>query len=57
MSTGTPILILLILVLALGFSDDRRGPFYGVGWYGGGGLGLLLVVIVLLILTRRLKGV
>jgi hypothetical protein len=49
-------LLIIILIIALlgGFRDWGRGPFYGTGYYGGGGLGLVLLVVLLLILTNRL---
>ena len=40
MSLGTIILIILIIALLGGFSGIGGGPFYGTGYYGGGGLGL-----------------
>ena len=39
MSLGTIILIILIIALLGGFSGIGGGPFYGTGYYGGGGLG------------------
>ena len=39
MSVGTIILIILVIVLLGGFSGLGGGPFYGTGYYGGGGLG------------------
>ena len=39
MSLGTILLIILIIVLLGGFSGLGGGPFYGTGYYGGGGLG------------------
>ena len=40
MSVGTIILIILVIALLGGFSGIGGGPFYGTGYYGGGGLGL-----------------
>ena len=40
MSVGTIILIILVIALLGGFSGVGGGPFYGTGYYGGGGLGL-----------------
>ena len=37
MSLGTILLIILIIVLLGGFSGFGGGPFYGTGYYGGGG--------------------
>jgi len=39
MSLGTILLIILVIVLLGGFSGFGGGPFYGTGYYGGGGLG------------------
>src|SRR5215217_3845233 len=44
MSIGTIILIILIIALLGGFSGIGGGPFYGTGYYGGGGLGLVIVI-------------
>ena len=30
------------------------GPFYGTGYYGGGGLGLVLIVVLILVLLGKL---
>jgi hypothetical protein len=53
MSEQLILLILLVLVLAGGFHDWGRGPFYGAGWYGGGWLGLLVLMVALFVLTYR----
>ena len=45
MSLGTIILIILIIALLGGFSGIGGGPFYGTGYYGGGGLGLIIVIL------------
>src|SRR6266851_9265038 len=45
MSIGTIILIILIIALLGGFSGVGGGPFYGTGYYGGGGLGLIIVPV------------
>jgi hypothetical protein len=29
-------------------------PFYGTGYYGGGGLGLIIVILLVLVLMGRL---
>lgn len=39
MSIGTILLIILVIALLGGFSGIGGGPFYGTGYYGGGGLG------------------
>ena len=40
MSIGTIILIILVLILLGGVGGIGGSPFYGTGYYGGGGLGL-----------------
>lgn len=54
MSLGTILVIILIIALLGGFSGVGGGPFYGTGYYGGGGIGLVLVIILILILLGRL---
>jgi hypothetical protein len=54
MSLGTILLIVLVIALLGGFSGLGGGPFYGTGYYGGGGLGLILVVVLVLVLLGRL---
>ena len=54
MSLGTILLIILIIALLGGFSWLGGGPFYGTGYYGGGGLGLILVIVLILVLLGRL---
>jgi hypothetical protein len=54
MSLGTILLIILIIALLGGFSGLGGGPFYGTGYYGGGGLGLVIVIILILVLLGRL---
>jgi Protein of unknown function (DUF3309) len=54
MSIGTIILIILIIALLGGFSGIGGGPFYGTGYYGGGGLGLVIVILLILVLMGRL---
>ena len=41
MSFWTIVLIILVIALLGGFSGMGGGPFYGTGYYGGGGLGLV----------------
>jgi len=54
MTLGTILLIILVIALLGGFRDwGGRGPFYGTGYYGGGGLGLVLLVVILLVATGR----
>ena len=37
-----------------GFSGIGGGPFYGTGYYGGGGLGLIVVILLILVLMGRI---
>ena len=55
MSIGTLLLIILVIALLGGLRDwGGRGPFYGTGYYGGGGLGLVVLVLIILLLTGRM---
>src|ERR1051325_5792225 len=54
MSVGTIILIILVLILLGGLSGVGGGPFYGTGYYGGGGLGLIVVILLVLVLVGRI---
>jgi hypothetical protein len=54
MSLGTILLIILVIALLGGFSGLGGGPFYGTGYYGGGGLGLVLVIVLSLVLLGRI---
>jgi Protein of unknown function (DUF3309) len=45
MSIGTIILIILVLILLGGFGGIGGSPFYGTGYYGGGGLSLVIVIL------------
>jgi Protein of unknown function (DUF3309) len=54
MSLGTILLIILVIALLGGFSGLGGGPFYGTGYYGGGGLGLILVIVLVLVLLGKL---
>src|SRR3954463_15498939 len=47
MSIGTIILIILVIALLGGFSGIGGGPFYGTGYYGGGGLGLVVIILLI----------
>jgi hypothetical protein len=53
-SLGTVLLIILIIALLGGFSGFGGGPFYGTGYYGGGGLGLVLIIVLILVLLGRI---
>lgn len=54
MSLGTILVIILIIALLGGFSGIGGGPFYGTGYYGGGGLGLVLIIILILVVLGRI---
>ncbi len=54
MSLGMILLVVLIIALLGGFKGWGGGPFYGMGYYGGGGIGLLLIVVLVLVLMGRL---
>lgn len=53
---GTILIVLLILILLGGISPwgTTRGPFYGTGYYGGGGLGLVLIIVIILVVVGRI---
>ena len=54
MSITALLLIILVIALLGGFRDwGGRGPFYGTGYYGGGGLGLVVLVLIILLVTGR----
>jgi hypothetical protein len=54
MSLGTILLIILVIALLGGFNGLGGGPFYGTGYYGGGGLGLVLIIVLILVLLGRI---
>jgi hypothetical protein len=54
MSLGTILLIVLVIALLGGFSGIGGGPFYGTGYYGGGGLGLILIIVLILVVLGKL---
>jgi hypothetical protein len=54
MGLGTILLIILVIVLIGGFAGIGGSPFYGTGYYGGGGLGVVLVIVLILVLLGRL---
>jgi hypothetical protein len=54
MSIGTIILIILVLILLGGLGGIGGGPFYGTGYYGGGGLGVVVVILLILVLMGRI---
>jgi Protein of unknown function (DUF3309) len=54
MSLGTILLIILVVALLGGFSGFGGGPFYGTGYYGGGGLGLVLIIVLILVFLGKI---
>jgi Protein of unknown function (DUF3309) len=54
MSIGTILLIILVIALLGGFSGLGGGPFYGTGYYGGGGIGLVLIIVLILVVLGKL---
>lgn len=54
MSLGTILLVILVIALLGGFTGIGGGPFYGTGYYGGGGLGLVVLVLLVLLLLGRI---
>ena len=54
MSLETILLIILVIALLGGFSGLGGGPFYGTGYYGGGGLGLIFIIVLILVLLGKL---
>ena len=54
MSLGTLLLIILVIILLGGFTGVGGGPFYGTGYYGGGGLGTVLIIVLILVLLGKL---
>jgi hypothetical protein len=54
MSLGTILLIVLVIALLGGFSGLGGGPFYGTGYYGGGGLGLILIIVLILVVLGKI---
>lgn len=55
MSLGALVLLILLIALLGGFRDwGGRGPFYGTGYFGGGGLGLVVLVLIILLVAGRI---
>jgi hypothetical protein len=54
MSLGTILLVILVIALLGGFSGIGGAPFYGTGYYGGGGLGLVLIVVLILVVLGKI---
>jgi hypothetical protein len=44
MPIGTILLVILVIVLLGGVGRVGGSPFYGTGYYGGGGLGLIVMM-------------
>lgn len=53
MSLGTILLIILIITLFGGLGNINGGPFYGTGYYGGGGIGLILLIVLILVISGK----
>jgi hypothetical protein len=51
---GIVLLVIVVLALFGGLRDWGTGPFYGTGYYGGGGLGLILIIVLILIFAGRI---
>lgn len=51
---GIVLIIVLCAVLLGGVSGWGGRPFYGAGYWGGGGLGLVLVILLVLFLLGRI---
>lgn len=54
MSLGTILLIVLLVALLGGFSGVGGRPFYGTGYYGGGGLGLVLMAVLIFVVLKKI---
>lgn len=54
MSLGTIIVIVLVIALLGGFTGIGGGPFYGTGYYGGGGLGLVILILLILLVLGKI---
>ena len=54
MSIGSIILIILVIALLGGFTGIGGAPFYGTGYYGGGGLGVVVLVLLVLVLLGKI---
>lgn len=56
MSLGAILLIILVVVLlgGLGGPWNASAPFYGAGYWGGGGIGLVLIIVLILVLVGRI---
>lgn len=60
MSLGTLLIIVLVLVLVFGAlpgpwaGPSGAAPYWGTGYYGGGGIGLVIIILLVLVLLGRL---
>jgi len=54
MSIGSIVLIILVIALLGGFTGIGGRPFYGTGYYGGGGLSLVVLVLLILVLLGKI---
>lgn len=54
MSLGLILVIILVIALVGGFSGVGGRPFYGTGYYGGGGIGLALLIVIILLASGRI---
>ena len=54
MSIGSIVLIILVIALLGGFTGIGGRPFYGTGYYGGGGLGIVVLVLLILVLLGKI---
>lgn len=50
---GLILLVLVVLWLA-GALGVGGAPWFGTGYYGGGGLGLIVIVLIVLLLLGRI---
>jgi hypothetical protein len=54
MSLGTILLLLATIAMLGGCSNMRGGRFYGMGIYGGGGLGLILIGVLAMVALGKI---
>lgn len=58
MSAGTILVIVIVIILIGGVApgpwQGPNGPYWGFGYYGGGGLGLIFIILLILLLSGRL---
>lgn len=53
---GTVLLVVLVAILlgGLGGPWNTGRPFYGTGYWGGGGIGLVLFIVIILLVLGRI---